>query len=896
MTTATIDGIRIDVLPGDTILAAATRSGVGIPTLCHVPGLAAEGGCRVCSVSVDGVAGLVAACHQPLRDGMVVRTATPDAKRLRRDLLEWIVAERGYRPRPGADSEFDRLLERHGVAAPPADRRSRIDDGHPYLRYDADACILCRRCIHAADEIQGCSSFSVRGRGGSERLWIGARGDIASSPCVACGACVDRCPTGALHDTDREAGRIAERTTQTVCGYCGVGCRIEVATGGGAGAAITGVAGAAVNRGHLCAKGRYAHGYRGSGDRLVAPLVRRGEGFVRVGWADAIAEIAARLGEVAGRHGAASLGAMTSSRSTNEAAYLLQKLVRSVLGSNNVDSCARVCHSSTALALGAVTGTGAASASYADIERAKLIVVAGANATEAHPVIGARIRQAALRGTPLIVVDPRAIELAEVADVHLALTPGTNVALFNAIAKRLVSSRRVDAAYLAERCCDVEIFEYAMERLDLDANAAACGVPLAAIDRAAALLGEAGPTLFVHGLGLSELTQGVDSVIALANIALLTGSIGRMGAGMLPLRGQNNVQGNADMGSMPDRITGYQPLDDDGARARMQRLWGTAPPPEPGLTQHEMLDAAGEGRIRALWVQGEDLVQAHPMSDRVRDQLAALDLLVVQELFMTETAQLAHVVLPAAAALEQDGTFTNGERRIQRVRAAADPPGDARPDWIVVRDVARALGAKWTYEHPADVMNEIAALAPDSFGGVDYDRLDADGLQWPCPSRDHPGTATVHADGFAIGRAHLIPVEHEPNPEHGHGAFPYLLITGRVLEHYNVGSMTRRTRQLVLAPGDRLEIHPSDSAREGIGDGALVALESRWGKTAARARVTRRVQPGTLFLSFHFPETHTNCLIGPHVDPKSKCPQFKVTAVRIAAEAAGSDPPAIPGT
>jgi formate dehydrogenase alpha subunit len=584
---------------------------------------------------------------------------------------------------------------------------------------------------------------------------------------------------------------------------------------------------------------------------------------------------------VRARAGAGALGALTSSRSTNEAAYLLQKLFRALLGTNHVDCCARVCHASSAHALQLVTGTGAASASYADIERAARIVVAGANPTEAHPVVGARILQQARRGTPLCVIDPRRIELCDFAALHLQVRPGANVALFNALAKLLLESGRQDLAYLDARCEGLETLRAFTAALSLEACARDAGVPLEALRRAADLLAE-GPTLFVWGLGLSELVQGTASVMALANLAMLTGSIGRPGAGVLPLRGQNNVQGNADMGAMPAQLTGYQRLDDADVRARIARLWGATPPTLAGFTIPEMLESARRGEMRALWIMGEDVVQSDPDETRVREALASLDFLVVQELFETGTARYAHVLLPAAGYLEQDGTFTNGERRIQRVRAAVPAPGSARPDWLAVRDVARALGADWRYAAPSDVMDEIAAVAPHLFGGISYARLAGDGLQWPCPAPDHPGTATVHAQGFLRGRGSLVAVDYEPSPEHGVPEHPYLLVTGRVLQHYNVGTMTRRTPQRRLAADDRLEIHPEDARREGVADGAAVRLASRWGETQVLARHSTRVAPGTLFLSFHYPETHANRVTGPHRDPRSDCPQYKATAVRLA--------------
>ena len=886
---ACIDGRWLELREGDTLLAVAQRAGRSIASLCFVEGLAPEGGCRLCLVEVGARGQLAAACHTPAAAGLEVRTESLALGELRREILALVRDARpagAFRASPEGD-ELERLLARYAVpdAAPPGrpatPAPAPLDTSHPYVRFQDDRCIRCRRCLHACEEVQGQFVYGIEGRGAGTRLVFGPGERFAESDCTACGACVDACPTGALSDRDRIETVPATRTTRSTCAYCGVGCQIEIETRDERVLRIHGAAGAAVNRGHLCGKGRYAHGYQASPERLREPLLREGEGWRALSWPEAIAWLARRLREIQRRHGPDALGAMTSSRSTNEAAYLLQKLFRSQIGTNNVDCCARVCHASTALALQLLTGTGAASASYADLERARLIVVAGANPTEAHPVVGARIKQAALRGVPLVVIDPRHVELADYAACHLQLRPGTNVPLFNALAKLLVESGAIDRAYVQERLEGFEELVTFSRGLSLEDLARTCEVPLEGIRTAARLIGEVGPTLFVSGLGLSELTQGTASVMALTNLGMLTGSIGRPGAGMLPLRGQNNVQGNADMGSMPTQVTGYQRLDDPAVRRRFAEIWGAPLPGGPGLTLPEMLEAARAGSLRGLWIQGEDPAQSDPDETRVREALGCLELLVVQELFLSETARLAHLVLPAAGALEQEGTFTNGERRIQAVRPALPPPGSARPDWEVIRDVGIALGATWSYASPSNVLEEIAAVAPSLFGGVRFERLAGDGLQWPCPDLDHPGTATVHAERFLRGRGRLAVVEYAPSPEHGVPGFPYLLVTGRIRDHYNVGTMTRRTPNQELAPEDRLEIHPDDAAREGVADGARVGLESRWGATRARARVTARVSPGTLFLSFHQPETHANRVTGPQRDPQSNCPEYKITAVRL---------------
>lgn len=874
-----IDGRRVTPRPGESVLAAARRLGLSIPSPCHLEGWPAQGDCRLCLVEVAGRSEPLAACQTPLEAGMQVATQTPRLDALRRALLALLAGERAPALAPDpAGSEVERLM--HALGVPGRGGAPRPDGSHPLVAFDPARCVLCRRCVLVCADVQGAFVWNVVGRGHEASLEFGA-GRFAESACVACGACVDVCPSGAIGDCDRAGAPAPEAWTRSTCGYCGVGCQLEIGTVGGRVARIEGAKDAAVNRGRLCAKGRYAHAWQRSPDRLERPLLRRGERFEPVSWDTALGFVAERLGALHRAHGPDALAALTSSRSTNEAAYLLQKLFRVRFGTNQVDCCARVCHASTAHALRAVTGTGAASAAYADIESARAIVLAGANPSEAHPVLGARILQRVRAGARLLVIDPRKTELTAYAHEHLALRPGSNVALLNALAKLLLEEGHVDRRYVDERCEGFEALAAHLRALSLEECARVAGLAPAALRAFARELAAGGPALYVMGLGLSELTQGVASVRALANLALLTGAVGVPGAGLLPLRGQNNVQGNADMGAMPDLLTGYQPVADPAVRARFASLWGAEPPSRPGRTLPELLDAAARGELRALWVQGEDLAQSDPNESHVLAALGRLELLVVQELFLTETARRAHVVLPAAGALEQSGTFTNAERRVQRVRPALAPPGEARPDWEVVQAAAQALGLAWRYASPAEVLDEIARAAPALFGGLAEARLAGDGLQWPCPSRDHPGSERLHAERFLRGRAQLSVVAYAASPEMDVPGFPLTLVTGRVRDQYNVGTMTRRTPLHALAPRDWLELAPEDAEALGLAEGARARVLSRWGSVDATLRRSARMAPGTCFLSFHHPESHTNRLTGPQRDPESGCPEYKITAVRV---------------
>ncbi len=891
------DGVAVDVLTvngapapaAGTVLDACLSAGADVPHFCHSDRVSSGGHCRSCLVEVDGRH--VAACTTPARAGSTVRTDTARIRAYRRDLGELLAVEATPGGVVGATlAGWGVTGERYGRApgGPPT------DTSHPYLRLDLDACIGCRLCERACDGIQGQFVYAFTGRGATTRLSWGDT-SFAESPCVACGACAAVCPTGAVSDRDRDRAATTDelRTVRTTCGYCGAGCQLDVHVGPSAGAdgdrvlRIDGTADAVVNHGHLCVKGRYSHAFARHPDRLTTPLLRKDGVLVPVSWDEAIAYVAAELVRLRGK-----VGGLSSSRCTNEENYLLQKWMRAGLGTNNVDCCARVCHGPTAAGMRRVLGTGAATNSLDDIERADHLLVAGSNSTEAHPVTGARLKQRVLSGAAtLVVIDPRRTELAALADVHLQLRPGTNVPLLHSFAHALVKLGHVDHAFVAARTEGFADYVAFLDGYAPEATEAVTGVPAAKVWHAARLYGTAARPLQTHGLGMTEHYQGSESVMLLCNLALLVGAIGREGVGVNPLRGQNNVQGAADMGCQPDLLTGYGNPHDPAVKARFEGVWGRPLPTDAGLTLPRMYEAARAGTLKALFILGEDVVQTDP-ARHLDGVIDALELLVVQELFLTETAKRAHVVLPGASFLEKDGTFTNGERRVQRVRKALEPPigsegAGARADWEVLCALMAATGYPQAFRSPADILDEVARVNP-AFTGVHHDRLDGDGLQWPVPTPDHPGTPRLHDTSFPLpatgGRARFAEVPYLPSPSLLHlreEEYPLRLVTGRVLEHYNCGSMTRRSPNVELAPVDALELHPADAARFGVADGAAVVVTSPWGEARPVARVTDRVAEGTAFLSFHFPETGTNELMSPVLDRIADCPEYKVTPVRV---------------
>jgi formate dehydrogenase major subunit len=850
-----------------TVLDACRHAGAEVATLCADERLTRGGNCRACIVEIDGR--FAPACTTPAREAMEVHTDTERLRAYRLDLGELMLAESAPGGRAGE------LLARWGATGERyrAERSSVRDESHVYLRVDLEKCIACRLCLRACDEIQGEMVYGVEGRGGGARIaWGGT--SFAESPCVSCGACVSVCPSEAITDVQRaRPAEREERAVRTTCGYCGVGCQLEVHASEEGVRYVEGARGEP-SRGHLCVKGRYAHAFARHPDRLTTPLVRKDGVLTPVGWPEAIALVAARLVEHRGK-----VAVLSSSRCTNEENYLVQKWARTALGTNDVDCCARVCHAPSAAGLGWSFGTGAATSSIDDIERADAILVVGSNATESHPVTGARIRQAALRGACLIVIDVRRTELAERADVHLCPRPGTNVLVLNAMASVVVEEKLFDRAFIDARTEGWREYEAFVRGLSPESTEAETGVPAALVRRAARIYATAARPLQVHGLGVTEHLQGSESVMLLANLALVCGAVGREGAGVNPLRGQNNVQGAADMGASPDRLPGYAPIEDAEARARFEAEWGCALPPARGRTIPRIYDAALAGEVRAMFIHGEDVVQSDPNAAHVILALRALDFLVVQEIFLSETAKLAHVVLPAASFLEKDGTFTNGERRVSRVRRALSPPGEARADWEILLDLMRATGVPQRFASPAEIMDEIARVVP-AFAGISYARLEGDGLQWPVPHAKHPGTAVLHGTSFARGRARFALVEYVPSPSLTADG-DLVLVTGRRLAHYNTSSMTRRTPNEQLAGADELEIHPEDAGARGIETGARVVVESERGSARALARVTERVQPGSVFLTFHFPESGANFVTGAVVDRLSDCPEYKVTKVRV---------------
>ncbi|MFF7844537.1 formate dehydrogenase subunit alpha [Streptomyces ossamyceticus] len=890
--TIQVDGSDVEVPEESSLLTAVRAAGIELPALCSDDRLSPAGSCRTCLVRAEGR--IVAACVTPASPGMRVDTSGAEVVRLRRDAVEVIVS--ALPPRALADgspSELAHACRSMGIgpeAARGAGGRGG-DESHPYVHLDRDLCIACGRCVRMCSEVQGTFALTLVGRGGDTVVAPGTGGPWAESDCVACGGCVDTCPTGALTQPGPARGLTSafhpqEARTRTTCGYCGVGCTLDVIAHDGEVTAVLPARDGPVNRGHACVKGRFSHGFRTSPERLTRPLLRRGGVLEPVDWDEALVHVARGLRAAVDAGGPDSVAAISSARATNEENYLVQKFMRVVIGTNNVDNCSRLCHSPSAAGLTASFGLSGGTDTFDDVERSDCLLVVGANPVEAHPVVGARLLERVLHGAALIVADPRAVGLALHADVHLRPRPGTNVALFHGLAHTLLAEGLTDEAFLRERATGLPELSELLVDYPPDRVAAITGVPAGDLVAAARLYGSAEHPAIVYGLGVTEHLHGTDGVRSLANLAILRGAVGTdRGHGVNPLRGQNNVQGASDMGALPDLLPGYGKVTDSSARARAEDVWGAPVPQRPGLRIPDMFAAARGGDLRALWIIGEDVCATDPDANQVAKALEVCPLVVCNELFLSETARRADVVLPVASWLEKDGTFVNFDRRFQRVRPAVPPPGQARADFDILRAVARAMGADLSCATPADALAECGRLAP-VFAGLSHDRLDREGsVPWPCTAPDRPGEATLYTERFATpdGRAHLAAVPYLPPGERPDDDYPLILVTGRRWAHYNSGSMTRRGGNLELDPVDFLDLHPDDARRYEVRDGEQVTVESRHGRALLVARVGDQTAPGQVFCSFHFPASGVNRLTSDVADTVTSCPEYKVTAVRVAA-------------
>jgi formate dehydrogenase alpha subunit len=896
----TIDGQKITATKGSTVLEAIQQANIYLPTLCHDPDLKPYGACRLCIVQIEGMRGLPPSCTTPAVDGMVIQTENGEINQVRQTIIEMAIANHPYDCLACSKSQACELLKvaRYvGVDQKSIARLRRaklvkpVDTSNPAFDFDPNKCILCGKCVRACHELQGVGAIDLSLRGYDTQISTFGGKPLAQSTCQSCGECVDRCPTGALMN---KRVVIPQKEIKTICPYCGVGCSIYL---GVRGQHIVGVRGdreSIVNQGGLCVKGRYGLDYINHPDRLTRPLIRK-EGVPKNGppgkidnifreadWDAALTTVAAALGRMGDTYGSDAIGVLSSAKCTNEDNYVIQKFARAVVGTHNVDHCARLCHASTVAAALASFGDGAMSNSISDIDQADTLLVIGSNTTECHPIIGRKIKRSVkVNGARLIVADPRGIELSTLAAVHLNHKPGTDVALLNGMMHQIVKAGLHDKAFINTRCEDFKPFVKSLDRYDLKTVARITGVSEDKIRQGARLFGEGKRAIIMYGMGITQHTTGTDNVKAIANLLLLTGNLGRQGTGFSPLRGQNNVQGACDMGALPNVYPGYQRVNDGKVRAKFKKAWRRDLADKPGLTLTEMFHAAVEGHLKAMYIVGENPMLSEPDLKHARGAMARLDFLAVQDIFLTETAQFADVVLPAASFAEKDGTFTNTERRIQRIRKAVAPPGDAKGDWEIIAQVAAKMKYPMNYVSSADIMSEIAALTP-IYGGIAYDRLNEDsGLQWPCWDKKHPGTPILHTEKFTRGRGKFHVVHDRPPAELPSHEYPLLLTTGRVLEHWHTGSMSHRSSVLeTLAPESCVEISPVDAAQLGIDEGDLITLSSRRGAVRTKVRKTRRVPPGQAFMAFHWGDAPANVLTNPVVDPVAKIPEFKVSSVR----------------
>lgn len=894
-----IDGVAITVPEGTSVMHAAALADINIPRLCATDSLESFGSCRLCAVQIEGRRGMPAACTTPAEAGMRVTTQNAEIARLRRNVMELYISDH---PLDCLTCSANGNCELQDMAGQVGLRDVRYgfdgsnhldavkDASNPYFTFDPSKCIVCSRCVRACAEVQGTFALSISGRGFESKVTAGQDQPFLDSECVSCGACVQACPTATLMEKSVIEQGQPEHSVVTTCAYCGVGCSFEAEMKGDQVIRMTPYKGGHANHGHSCVKGRFAFGYATHKDRVTTPMIRESidQPWHAVSWEEAIGFVADRLRKIQQQHGRDSVGGITSSRCTNEETYLVQKLVRAAFGNNNTDTCARVCHSPTGYGLKTTLGESAGTQTFDSVRDADCILVIGANPTDAHPVFGSQLRRRLREGASLIVADPRHIDLLDTPHggdaIHLPVKPGRNVALVNALAHVIVVEGLEDRTFVQQRCDDDTYQRWRafieQERHAPEAVADDIGVPAALLHEAARVYATAPNGAIYYGLGVTEHSQGSTMVMGIANLAMATGNIGRSGVGVNPLRGQNNVQGSCDMGSFPHELPGYQHVSDSIARGRFEQAWGVSLDDEPGLRIPNMFDAAIAGRFKALYVQGEDIAQSDPNTQHVEAALRSLECLIVQDLFVNETAKFAHVLLPGSSFLEKNGTFTNAERRINRVRKVM-PPLAGKEDWQITMDLANALGYPMQYAHPSEIMDEIARLTP-SFHGVSYAMLDKLGsIQWPCNAQHPDGTPIMHVEDFPIGKGRFAVTEYVATSERTNRRFPLLLTTGRILSQYNVGAQTRRTDNQVWHDEDVLELHPHDAEERGIGDGDWLGITSRSGKTVLRARISDRMLPGVVYTTFHHPHSGANVITTDNSDWATNCPEYKVTAVQV---------------
>ncbi|MBI4243535.1 MAG: formate dehydrogenase subunit alpha [Planctomycetes bacterium] len=877
-----INGKQYEVNEDLTILQVLHSLGIQVPTLCHDNRLKPIGGCRLCVVNINGFSRPATSCNTKIADGMVIETHSQDLEKHRKVLLRLL--SDSYVSTGSGNKEFDRLLKEYEISASSSQTENSplVDDSHPYISVNMSKCVTCFRCVRICEEIQGQFIWKAVNRGYRTKIVPDLGMTLKESECVSCGACADTCPTGALEDKTVLQFGAATEWTKTTCPYCGTGCEMLVGKKDDRIVKIKPDLNSPVNKGHLCVKGRYSFDFVYAKDRVTEPMIRTAGKWKTVSWGEVIAFVSDSLTKIVAKYGPDSVGVLGSSRGTNEENYLAQKFARIVLGTNNIDCCARVCHAPTATAMKETLGTGAATNSFDDIENAGTIAICGANPTENHPVVGARIKQAVLNGANLIVIDPRKIELAKYSKFHLQLKPGTNVPLLNALACAIVEEGLVDQIFISQRVDGFESYKKFILSWTPERVSKICGVDPVLIKKAAIIYATVKPSMFFHGLGMTEHTQGTESIMCLVNLGLITGNIGKIGSGVNPLRGQNNVQGSAHMGCEPHNLTGYVPIEK--AYDLFKQVWGSDLPRGEGLNMLQMMDSAKNNKLKALWAIGYDIFLTNSNASFTKKAIQSLELLIVQDLFLNKTAgELGHVFLPAASSFEKEGTFMNSERRVQRVRKVIDPVGHSKSDWEIVCLVAKAMGKEscFDYKSSKEIWEEVRKVWKAG-SGITYDRIEKNGLQWPCPAEDHPGTQILHVESFPIGsKAFVKTIEFNETKEITSSEYPFLLVTGRTLFHFNAGTMTMRSANVNLLDNDYLDISPQDAALLGLRNKEKVKIVSKYGHAVLPVRIHDSVKKGELFTTFHMPDNFVNFVTGPYRDNLASTPEYKITAVKI---------------